>query len=76
MAEMVKRHTLAGGFAAHSLRAGFATEAYARGRPEVAITRHGRRKSATVMCGHIEARRVWVRQRGGTPRLVGLLVDH
>jgi hypothetical protein len=37
---------VAGDFAGHSLRAGFATEAYAHGTPELAIMRHGRWRSA------------------------------
>jgi site-specific recombinase XerC len=46
VADMIKRRAhhagLAGDFAGHSLRAGFATEAYAQGTPELAIMRHGR----------------------------------
>ena len=50
---MIKRRALAAGldgaFAGHSLRAGFATEGYAQGTPELAIMRHGRWRSASVM---------------------------
>jgi hypothetical protein len=52
---MIKRRALAvgldGAFAGHSLRAGFATEGYAQGTPELAIMRHGRWRSASVMRG-------------------------
>ena len=55
VADMVKRRALAAGldgaFAGHSLRAGFATEGYAQGTPELAIMRHGRWRSASVMRG-------------------------
>jgi hypothetical protein len=40
-------------FAGHSLRSGFATEAYAQRTPELAIIRQGRWKSAGVMCGYV-----------------------
>jgi hypothetical protein len=50
---------LTGDFAGHSLRAGFATEAYAQGTPELAIMRHGRWRSASVMCGYVEQGGVW-----------------
>lgn len=50
---MIKRRALAvgldGAFAGHSLRAGLATEGYAQGTPELAIMRHGRWRSASVM---------------------------
>ena len=58
VADMVKRRALAvgldGAFAGHSLRAGFATEGYAQGTPELAIMRHGRWRSAAVMRGYVE----------------------
>jgi len=55
---MLKRRAAAVGidglFAGHSLRSGFATEGYAQGTPELAIMRHGRWKSPTVMRGYVE----------------------
>jgi site-specific recombinase XerC len=63
IADMVKRRAtqagVAGDFAGHSLRAGFATEAYAHGTPELAIMRHGRWRSAAVMRGYVEEGGVW-----------------
>jgi integrase len=63
VADMIKRRAqhagLAGDFAGHSLRAGFATEAYAQGIPELAIMRHGRWRSASVMRGYVEECSVW-----------------
>lgn len=63
VADMLKRRAvavgLAGIFAGHSLRAGFATEGYAQGTPEVAIMRHGRWRSAAVMRGYIEEGTIW-----------------
>ena len=60
---MVKRRALAAGldgaFAGHSLRAGFATEGYAQGTPELAIMRHGRWRSASVMRGYVEEGSIW-----------------
>jgi integrase len=60
---MIKRRAeqagIVGDFAGHSLRAGFATEAYAQGTPELAIMRHGRWRSATVMRGYVEEGGVW-----------------
>jgi hypothetical protein len=50
---------LAGTFAGHSLRAGFATEAYAQGTPELAIMPHGRWRSASVMRGYVEEGSIW-----------------
>jgi hypothetical protein len=55
---MVKRRALAAGlpaadFAAHSLRAGFATTAARRGVSEREIMRHGRWKTQAVMRGYI-----------------------
>ena len=50
---------LAGDFAGHSLRAGFATEGYAQGTPELAIMRHGRWRSASVMRGCVEEGSIW-----------------
>lgn len=63
VARMVKRRAqqagVDGDFAAHSLRSGFATEAYAQGTPEMAIMRHGRWRSTTVMRGYVEEGGVW-----------------
>ena len=63
VADMVKRRALAvgldGAFAGHSLRAGFATEGYAQGTPELAIMRHGRWRSALVMRGYVEEGSIW-----------------
>ena len=63
VADMVKRRALAAGldgaFAGHSLRAGFATEGYAQGTPELAIMRHGRWRSAAVMRGYVEEGAIW-----------------
>jgi integrase len=58
VAEVVKRHVKAAGydpadFAGHSLRAGFATEAFGQGVPEFSVMRHGRWKSSTSMRGYI-----------------------
>ncbi len=39
--------------AAHSLRAGFATEAFGHGVPEFSVVRHGCCKSASSMRGYI-----------------------
>jgi hypothetical protein len=58
VANMVRRRALAasldGRFAGHSLRSGFATEAYSQGTAELAIMRHGRWRSAAVMRGYVE----------------------
>jgi site-specific recombinase XerD len=63
VADMIKRRAhragVAGDFAGHSLRAGFATEAYAQGTPELAIMRHGRWRSTSVMRGYVEEGGVW-----------------
>ncbi|MGH3611884.1 MAG: site-specific integrase [Pseudonocardia sp.] len=63
VADMVKRRAAAAGlegpFAGHSLRAGFATEGYAQGTPELAVMRHGRWSSAQVMRGYIEEGSIW-----------------
>lgn len=63
VADMIKRRAenagIAGDFAGHSLRAGFATEAYAHGTPELAIMRHGRWRSTSVMRGYVEEGGVW-----------------
>jgi integrase len=60
---MIKRRAAAAGlegnFAGHSLRAGFATESYARGVPELAVMRHGRWRSASVMRGYVEEGALW-----------------
>ena len=58
VATIVKRRAAAVGldataFAAHSLRAGFATEAFSQGVPEFSVMRHGRWKSASSMRGYI-----------------------
>jgi integrase len=61
---MVKRRAgqagLDGLFPAHSLRAGFATEAYAQGVPELAIMRQGRWRAASTMRGYVEEGGVWI----------------
>jgi site-specific recombinase XerD len=64
VAEIIKRRALAAGldpvlFSGHSLRAGFATEAYAQGVPELAIMRHGRWRSAATMRGYVEEGSLW-----------------
>lgn len=63
VADMIKRRSLGAGldgtFAGHSLRAGFATEGYAQGTPELAIMRHGRWRSASVMRGYVEEGSIW-----------------
>ena len=63
VADVVKRRALAvgldGAFAGHSLRGGFATEGYAQGTPELAIMRHGRWRSASVMRGYVEEGSIW-----------------
>jgi site-specific recombinase XerD len=63
VARMVKRGAqqagVDGDFAGHSLRSGFATEAYAQGTPEMAIMRHGRWRSTTVIRGYVEEGGVW-----------------
>jgi integrase len=62
VADMIKRRAhagIAGDFAGRSLRAGFATEAYARGTTELAIMRHGRWRSPSVMRGYIEEGGLW-----------------
>jgi site-specific recombinase XerD len=69
VADIVKRRAaaagLAGPFAGHSMRAGFATEGYAAGTPELAIMRHGRWKSASVMRGYVEDGGVWTDNAAG-----------
>jgi integrase len=64
VADIIKRRALAAGldpalFSGHSLRAGFATEAYAQGVPELAIMRHGRWRSAATMRGYVEEGSLW-----------------
>jgi site-specific recombinase XerD len=63
VANMIRRRALAAGldgrFAGHSLRAGFATEGYAQGTPELAVMRHGRWRSAAVMRGYVEEGGLW-----------------
>jgi hypothetical protein len=43
----------------HSLRSGFATEGYAQGTPELAVMRHGRWRSSSVMLGYVEEGGLW-----------------
>ena len=63
VANMIKRRAVVVGldavFAGHSLRSGSATEGYAQGTPELAIMRHGRWRSATVMRGYVEEGSIW-----------------
>jgi integrase len=63
VADLIKRRAagagLEGSFAGHSLRSGFATEGYAQGTPELAIMRHGRWKSASVMRGYVQEGTIW-----------------
>ena len=63
IADMIARRALAAGldghFAGHSLRAGFATEGYAQGTPELAVMRHGRWRSPAVMRGYVEEGGIW-----------------
>jgi hypothetical protein len=63
IANVVRRRALAAGldghFAGHSLRSGFATEAYAQGAPELGIMRHGRWRSSSVMRGYVEEGGLW-----------------
>lgn len=58
IAEIVKARAAAAGldgrWSGHSLRRGFATDAYAGGADEVEIMRHGRWRSATTMRGYLE----------------------
>jgi hypothetical protein len=55
----VSHRRLDGTFSGHSLRSGFATEGYAQGTPELAIMRHGRWRSASVMRGYVEEGSIW-----------------
>jgi len=64
VADIIKRRAQAAGldpalFSGHSLRAGFATEAYAQGVPELAIMRHGRWRSAATMRGYVAEGSLW-----------------
>ena len=64
VADVVKERAAAIGldaktFAAHSLRAGFATEAFGQGVPEFSVMRHGRWKSASSMRGYIREGSLW-----------------
>ena len=64
VADVVKARAKAAGldgrtFAAHSLRAGFATEAFGQGVPEFSVMRHGRWKSASSMRGYIREGSLW-----------------
>ena len=45
---------LPGDWGGHSLRRGFATEAYARGNPEIEIMRHGRWRATSTMRGYLD----------------------
>jgi integrase len=73
VADMVKRRAAAAGldglFAGHSMRAGFATEAYAQGTAELAIMRHGRWKSAAMMRGYVEEGTIWTGNAAARPGL-------
>lgn len=51
---------LEGVFSGHSMRAGFATEAFANGVPEVTVMRHGRWTSASVMRRYIRDGGMWI----------------
>jgi hypothetical protein len=55
----MRGHAVGGAFAGHSLRAGFATEGYAQGKPEPVILRHGRWRSASIMRRYIEEGSLW-----------------
>jgi hypothetical protein len=70
---MIKRRAqhagVVGDFAGHSLRAGFAIEAYAHGTPELTIMRHGRWRSASVIRGYVEEGGVW---NDNAPQRLGL----
>jgi site-specific recombinase XerD len=63
VADIIKRRAaragLDGSFAGHSLRSGFATEGYSQGTPELAIMRHGRWNSASVMRGYVQEGTLW-----------------
>jgi len=63
VAGIVKRRAAAAGldgdFAAHSLRAGFATEAFGNAVPEFSVMRHGRWKSSSSMRGYIREGSLW-----------------
>ena len=65
VATIVKRRAAAAAgldataFAAHSLRAGFATEAFSQGVPEFSVMRHGRWRSASSMRGYIREGDLW-----------------
>jgi integrase len=60
---VVKRRAAAAGldgdFAAHSLRAGFATEAFGNAVAEFSVMRHGRWKSASSMRGYTREGSLW-----------------
>jgi site-specific recombinase XerD len=64
IARIVQRRAEAAGlpgaeFGGHSLRAGFATEAVARGRSELAVMRHGRWRSGQAMRGYVQEGGLW-----------------
>jgi site-specific recombinase XerD len=64
VAIIVKERAKAAGFdrttfAGHSLRAGFATEAFRQGVPELSVMRHGRWKSSASMRGYIREGGLW-----------------
>jgi site-specific recombinase XerD len=56
---------LAGHWAGHSLRRGFATTAYAAGTSEIALMRHGRWRSTSAMRGYIDEGTVWTDNPSG-----------
>ena len=64
VADLVKARAKAAGlddatFAAHSLRAGFATEAFSQSVPEFSVMKHGRWKSSSSMRGYIREGSLW-----------------
>ena len=64
VARIVQRRALAVGlpaadFAGHSLRAGYATEAYAAGKSELSIMRGGRCNTHTAMEGYVQEGGLW-----------------
>ena len=76
VANMIARRAVAAGldghFAGHSLRAGFATEGYAQGTPELAVMRHGRWRSPAVMRGYVEEGGIWTDNAAARVGAVGL----
>lgn len=51
---------LEGVWSGHSMRAGFATEAFAAGVPELTVMRHGRWTSASVMHRYVRDGGMWI----------------